>query len=1467
MERTLTALSKAVAVYDKDAERFLEKELKPLLLDPAADSAITGVFVERLAQIDAANLGVFPEQFGYARSVQAALSGDSLRLPFAAWDEAVSRSMERRRSARDFGPVLALGKDLLLDGTFYQSKSVRWAFEGPMAISITDQGEVQFVFGPSGNLLALAKGDTLLVQQTGGVYDFSSERFEGRSGRVDWGRSGWDPAKNYADFDAYSVRLKTASLTVDSARFTTELFPDPLLGQLTDKARVRKRNEASGAATDAARYPRFDTYINRLSMPNLVPGVDFEGGLTVRGAELQGKGNEETPAILRFRRGDTVMVECRSSLFILRADQFSGQGVEAVLHLEGDSLYHPELNVRFNLDAARLFLIRTDEGLGPRPFSDSYHKLFIDCNVLSWGMEDTRIRLEGPPGSVQSTAVLTSFGFFNKGVFRDMQGIDPVHPLVRVRNHVKATGDSTFSSTELGMSLRLSEPKTRAMMIRMAHEGYLEMDLEARMATAADKLFDDLANAAGRRDYDVLFFRSEASGNGHGEISLLNRQLTLNGVARVDVSRDRGVLIEPRNGKVVIGEDRDFTFGGGVRAGNLQFDGSDYAFDYESFSIELNAVESCKLRVNEEEKDARGRPKRKLVKNRLEYVQGVLRVDVPINRSGRLSEAYPQYPVLVTDEPSYVYWNDEQIENGAYEKDRFRFVVEPFTLDSLDALGRQELVFSGTLESGDLLPPLQEDLRVMDDLHLGFTTATPSGGYQVYGGVGTFDQNLTLDGGGLQGGGRLDFRTAHAESDRFVLLPDSTKGLAQVFSNTESAGPPPVPETQGEGVDVLFEPRSDRISARTQDIPMRLFDGEAELQGGIVLGTEGMTGDGEMRFSGAVLGSQLFRFRRRHILADTARFQLDQRVEGALAFKTDNVHCDIDFDARVGEFASNDGETKIELPANQYMCYMDEFKWYMDKDEMEMTSSREPLDDFVIDSDEASSSSNFYSTRNDQDSLNFLSPTAVYDVSEAVLRCEDVKFIRTADAFVEPDSGRVVVRRRAQMDQLTRAVIVANVVSRHHRLFDAEVNIMGRFDYEARASTFYKDENGLEQLIEWHTVEVDTSGETVGKGTIPVQDGFGLSPFFGFSGEVRLAAARQHLEFDGAVSLEAACPETDKEQLMFSAVIDPKDVRIPIDTTLKTPMMAHLGIGAYLRDVDEPGGGPYGAFVDEIRGHDEFRILAATGELRYDKRNGVYQAGRPEKMLQPNLPGTLIELKAGACAVTGSGPVQLPVDFGMVTQRSAGSVKVFPTGTGIEASVTVGMDFPFDDAVWKALAERLQVWPTAVPLDVTETTFEAATREWLGLEGADEVLGEMTLMGAFKKTPASIQHRFLFTGLDLTWDPAEDAFVSGENGIGIISMDKVPVFRRMQGRIEWSLAGTNGMLRIYLHLDGENWYYFEYRNGVMNITSKDQLFIDAITALKDDKRRIKEGNDRFIYQILPSRGRRNEFVDRFPEFD
>ena len=197
--------------------------------------------------------------------------------------------------------------------------------------------------------------------------------------------------------------------------------------------------------------------------------------------------------------------------------------------------------------------------------------------------------------------------------------------------------------------------------------------------------------------------------------------------------------------------------------------------------------------------------KGKLVKNRLEYIQGVLRVDVPVNRSGRLSEFYPEYPVLITDEPSYVHWDDVAIENGAYAKDRFRFVVEPFTLDSLDALGRQELVFEGTLESGDLLPPLQEQLHVMDDLYLGFTTSTPAGGYQVYGGVGTFDQDLTLDGGGFAGRRQgWDFRTGPCRKRPFCAVARQYQGIGTGVYKQRGGRPSACPRGAGRGRQCAF---------------------------------------------------------------------------------------------------------------------------------------------------------------------------------------------------------------------------------------------------------------------------------------------------------------------------------------------------------------------------------------------------------------------------------------------------------------------------------------------------------------------------------------------------------------------------------------------------------------------------------------------------------------------------------------
>jgi len=348
--------------------------------------------------------------------------------------------------------------------------------------------------------------------------------------------------------------------------------------------------------------------------------------------------------------------------------------------------------------------------------------------------------------------------------------------------------------------------------------------------------------------------------------------------------------------------------------------------------------------------------------------------------------------------------------------------------------------------------------------------------------------------------------------------------------------------------------------------------------------------------------------------------------------------------------------------------------------------------------------------------------------------------------------------------------------------------------------------------------------------------------------------------------LLAACPESDAMQLAFDATIDPNDIYIPIDTNLRDVLQSHLGAGFFFRDPYDPGGGPYPAFGDRLRGREDSRLLSAVGDLHFDKRRGAYLIGPRDKMQRLDLPGNLIEMKQGSCAVTGYGLVDFPFKWGLMKVKAAGEISGFTTASGMTSNMSLAWDFPFDDGVWKTLAERIGSWPTAEPLDVTQTTWDADLRQWLGLEGADEVWSTMTLMGTFKKTPESIQHRLLLTGMHMEWDASEDAFVS-TGDLGLIGMDKTPVFREIRGKLEMSTGRGGDRVRLYIHMDDDNWYFFDYRNGIMNISTTDQLFIDAVVAIKSDKRKFKTDAGRFSYQMLPTASRRNEFVDRFPEFD
>src|SRR3974377_2313645 len=86
------------------------------------------------------------------------------------------------------------------------------------------------------------------------------------------------------------------------------------------------------------------------------------------------------------------------------------------------------------------------------------------------------------------------------------------------------------------------------------------------------------------------------------------------------------------------------------------------------------------------------------------------------------------------------------------------------------------------------------------------------------------------------------------------------------------------------------------------------------------------------------MSADLMKFMNKKVLSDTASFSLKALENSQFSFSTKNVNAIVDFEKRTGDFASNGKGTVVEFPINQYICYMDNFKWNMDQGDIELSS-------------------------------------------------------------------------------------------------------------------------------------------------------------------------------------------------------------------------------------------------------------------------------------------------------------------------------------------------------------------------------------------------------------------------------------------------------------------------------------------------------------------------------------------------
>ncbi len=213
--------------------------------------------------------------------------------------------------------------------------------------------------------------------------------------------------------------------------------------------------------------------------------------------------------------------------------------------------------------------------------------------------------------------------------------------------------------------------------MRMAAQGFLYYDSESDMATIRPRLHDYLAASVAKIDYDVISIPSKTNTPVENAVfDLRNYNLTINGIPRIFVSDSQNVAIYPANDRIIMKKNRNFQFDGHVQAGLFTFSGKNFFFNYDTFKIKMQKIDSLHIRYLTEEIDNYGFKKAENAQNLIQDLTGELYIDKPDNKSGRKS--FPEYPVFHSKENGYVYYDNKKIQDGVYDRERFFFKIYPF---------------------------------------------------------------------------------------------------------------------------------------------------------------------------------------------------------------------------------------------------------------------------------------------------------------------------------------------------------------------------------------------------------------------------------------------------------------------------------------------------------------------------------------------------------------------------------------------------------------------------------------------------------------------------------------------------------------------------------------------------------------------------------------------------------------------
>ncbi len=1289
------------------------------------------------------------------------------------------------------------------------------------------------------NLLIRTPNDSNRFTKTNGYYLLDERTFVGETATFEW------PGE-YDKMEGTRVKLGKFVFQPTATRFQTpfaELFnerlsPGGVFGEFT----FRPTRKLNGKLSN---YPVFASLDDDLSV-EINEQVRYVGGLEIRGQQFYGRALSGKRGTLYIKNEAGQEIHLISGDFVLGDSMLSAQDAMIAIVHGSDSVYHPSVVMSYHLEDQYFVAYKTKKQ-NITPFRSTFFKVDVAADIIRWDMKTQQVSLDISNGKMELPLIVESLDYFSPERYDRLKGIFRFHPIDLVVGFARDQNRQTFyiddlMNDPLVKELKVSKPLVEGAIKQLYLYGFVAFDqIQGRIKVKARAYL--YYNAVRKmQDHDYFYVEGLSPDSTNAVWSLDSGQMVIRGVQSFSLVKGYKVKIEPDHGKLTLMKNRSFLMDGEVEAGDFIYDGRNFEFDYDAFSINMAEIDSMRLNVllaDSVAESSTGEQRMEL-NNNISSTAGTLFLEMPDNKSSNRDNK--KYPLFTTDSDAVVYFDGPEILNGAYDR-TVKFILPPFEVDSIDREAGDSFAFDGQFVSGGMFPKFTETLTIQPDRSLGFVHQIPGEGYNLYETEARTYDRIRLSNDGLRGEGKIDFLTATLYSDDFIYYPDSVTSMGNggAIREGDYRGVS-YPEAIFGAYDMHWMPRKDSMYIRNVDAPFKFYQSTAELDGEMNITTKGVFGEGTMHTRGAISTSDDYTFSQYAFTARNAHFEIATDNPEKPAMEGENIELNFDLASEVAAIRPEQrGYAALSFPYAQMKTSITQAVWDLPNGIVTMTKPEQV----------AIEDSYFYSERPELDSLVFSGRQAVYDIDSYDLTVEGIPYIVVADSKIIPEENRTTIRENSQLQPFDNATIVIDTLNGYHTLTNGNIKINSRNSFEGSAYYLvaFGEDTFQIRFDSFELKEVPVSPKewrlmTVSGGEVAEAQNLKIAPGFYYKGSVEMFAYKEALELSGSVRMDVQNLKNRDLWIPYDRKNQQVRPHVPIENAIfDSGQKAIAGI-----QIAEAGH-LYATFLEPREEGGDKDFFRAYGDLSYEEATGTYLIETSSKSAGAYA-GHSMFYNDLTSEVLFEGPVSFFDDAteGLKINASvSGSTNKRNEKYTLDAFLSLSVDLPASllDVQSRSAIEAIERLGAPPANEVTDDLLyklaniigEKETKRYKDRTLEDYV----PLINASKE----LNKAFVISGVRLEWDPGLKTWHNSSK-IGISNLGKNDINAQVNGFLEIGKDDVGAdLLSLFLEFAPDVWIYLGYtKNNLVFYSSNKE--VNDIVASKSNLGKEKPGELLFV---------------------